>query len=145
MNVGIDMKHYYAIGIDPGVKTGIAVWNITEQRFDAVISMGIIHAFDFVLNSVGPKEHIKIRFEDARARTWFGSSGRERLQGAGSIKRDCKIWQEFCEFHGIYYEPVKPQAGGTKWNAELFKKRTKWQARTNEHSRDAACLVFGVK
>jgi hypothetical protein len=88
---------------------------------------------------------IRIILEDARLRTWFGEKGREALQGAGSIKRDCSIWCEFAELHGIALKSVKPAKGATKWDAETFKRVTGWKERTNEHARDAAMLVYGLK
>ena len=85
---------------------------------------------------------VEVWFEDARLRQWYGDKGREALQGAGSIKRDCGIWEEFCAMHGIPHRAIKPAKGATKWDAERFKKMTGWPGRTNEHARDAALLVF---
>lgn len=131
-------------GIDPGVKTGVAIWDCEKKKFTLVESMSIVRAMAFLEPQLGAHGDIDlIRFEDARKRQWFGKSGREVLQGAGSVKRDCKIWQEFCEYYGIKFEAVAPAKGQTKWNAERFKHITKWTGRTNEHSRDAAVLVFG--
>lgn len=91
----------------------------------------------------GKETKIFVRIEDARKRTWFGNAGREQLQGAGSIKRDCKIWEDFLTDNNIPFELVAPKNNKTKINASVFKKITRWQVQTNEHSRDAAMLVFG--
>jgi len=132
-------------GIDPGVKTGIALWDCGKQEFIRIETMTIISAIE-LLSRPWSRNHIKeINFEDARLRTWFGKSGREKLQGAGSIKRDCSIWQEFCEYYKIHFEAVKPTVGQTKWSAGYFKKITGWTGRTSQHARDAAVLVFGIK
>jgi hypothetical protein len=83
-------------------------------------------------------------FEDARLRKWYGKADRERLQGAGSIKRDCTIWSEFlADLAGVRVLAVPPQAGATKWSAERFAKVTGWTSRTSEHARDAAMLLWG--
>lgn len=37
---------------------------------------------------------------------------------------------------------IHPAANATKTKADVFKKRTGWVERTNEHARDAAMLVF---
>jgi hypothetical protein len=63
--------------------------------------------------------------------------------GAGSVKRDCAIWEDFCRDLGIDYIPVPPQAGLTKWPADYFNKVTGWKGRTSDHARDAALLVYG--
>jgi hypothetical protein len=130
------------IGIDPGAKTGLAAWEPDQNRFQAIETLTIIRAMHFILLAKRDGIHVEVIFEDARQRTWFGKAGREKLQGAGSIKRDCSIWEEFCEFNAIPFRCIKPAKGGTKWTAEYFKRVTGWEGRTSEHSRDAACLVF---
>lgn len=132
-------------GIDPGTKTGLAIWNCSKQEFQLVDTWKIIEAMDLLKKMIRIKHLDEIRFEDARLRTWFGNSGREKLQGVGSIKRDSAIWQEFCEYYKIPFQAVKPVTGQTKWNAEYFKRVTGWNNRTSEHARDAAVLVYGMK
>jgi len=132
-------------GIDPGVQTGLAVWNCEKQAFVRIETLGVIQAIE-MLSRPWSQNHIhEIHFEDARLRTWFGKSGREKLQGVGSIKRDSAIWQEFCEHYGIPFQAIKPAAGTTKWNPAYFKRVTGWGGRTSQHARDAAVLVFGIK
>lgn len=144
-------KNRIIAGIDPGIRTGLAIWNCDEQKLTYLRTVKIYHALrimcDFIEWSYPSDSHyhFEIWFEDARLRTWFGNADREKLQGAGSIKRDCSIWQEFCEYYKIPFKAIKPAAGNTKWDAEYFKKITGWTGRTSQHSRDAAVLVFGVK
>lgn len=131
------------IGIDCGVNTGFA------RSFDGVLcevkTYTIIWAMAdlmfYVKNGAQPVG-VKIYIEDARKRKWF-TGGREKAQGVGSVKRDCQIWQEFCEYYGFEYELVAPKNNRTKLNAAQFKQLTGWHGRTNEHGRDAAMLVFG--
>lgn len=139
------VKYSYLIGVDCGVNTGFAVWDVSNKCFleiscykihEAITKVKQCHEF----NIVNP---IKVRVEDARKRTWFGKAGREQLQGAGSIKRDAKIWEDFLTDLGVDFEMVAPKNNRTKVNADSFKKLTKWEGRTNEHSRDAAFLVLG--
>lgn len=127
-------------GIDTGKKTGIALWDSKARNLTLVKTTTILQAMDIIKADPEPKQ---IYFEDARKRKWFGNSGREKLQGAGSVKRDASIWQEFCEMHGIEYTPVAPMANNTKLNGEDFQNITKFTGRTSEHGRDAAMLVFG--
>ena len=63
--------------------------------------------------------------------------------GAGSIKRDCEIWEEFAALYGIPIQFIPPRKGLTKWDAETFNKMTGWKGRTSNHARDAALLVWG--
>lgn len=133
------------VGIDPGVKTGLAVWCKASKCLVQVDTMGITAAMQCVkeLNENGTLHSIV--FEDARLRTgWFGERSAAKQQGAGSIKRDCSIWTEFCEgLVGVPFLPVSPKTKGAKVDAPRFAKLTGWTERTSEHARDAAMLVFG--
>lgn len=127
------------IGLDPGVHTGFAMSEngvlVHVATFKACLAENMV------------EHHAKgkdaaVYFEDARLRTWFGSKGREALQGAGSIKRDCHRWEEWLEFHGIKYVKVAPKSNKTKLTADQFKRITGWQGKTNEHNRDATMLIW---
>lgn len=87
---------------------------------------------------------VMVRVEDARKRKWFGDAGRSQLQGAGSIKRDAKIWEDFLTDLGVEFEMVAPKNNRTKLNAEMFKRMTGYMGASSEHARDAAMLVFGL-
>ena len=140
------MKTDYYIGIDPGVATGVAVWDSKNALFLSVESMSILSAIDEVSSLLlkYDKSKVQIRIEDARKRKWFGSSGVEKLQGAGSIKRDCGIWEEFVTKSNIKHQFVAPANVRTKLNHVQFSNLTKHTKQTNEHGRDAAMLVFGL-
>ncbi len=139
------MKADYYIGIDPGVTTGVAVWDSKNALFLSIGSMSILDAIDEVssLLLLYDSSKVLIRIEDARKRKWFGHAGVERLQGAGSIKRDCSIWEEFVTKRNIKHQFVAPANIRTKLNQVQFSNLTKYTKQTNEHSRDAAMLVFG--
>jgi hypothetical protein len=139
------MKRNCIIGIDTGTHTGLAVWNCKTKKLDSIKTMKIHEAMKIVLDfHVTFGDDLFVRFEDARLRTWFGNAGREQLQGAGSIKRDCSIWQDFLEAEGIAFEAVAPKLNKTKLSADQFKRITGCSETTTEHSRDAAMLVIGL-
>lgn len=132
------------IGIDTGVKTGVAVWE--GGQLAAVESMTITKAMDFISGHYPRPQDCKLYIEDARK--WIGFNGKtkatqSRLQGAGSVKRDAKIWEDWCKEHDYEVVFVKPMGKGLKKSAEEFKRITGWTGRTNEHSRDAAMIVYG--
>jgi hypothetical protein len=129
------------VGIDPGVNTGFAIWD--GHALLSVSSLGICAAMMQVQVMHTTGQLHSVTFEDARLRTWYGSKGRESLQGAGSIKRDCQIWAEWLGLLGCPYKSVSPQSKGAKLDAATFERLTGWQGRTNNHGRDAAMLVFG--
>lgn len=134
------------IGIDPGTHTGVAVWDTRERRFLSLETLPIHQALIKVMmwrDRVGHDLHVV--FEDARQRTWFGRdrNTNAKLQGAGSIKRDCSIWEDFCRDYEIPYYAVPPMKGGTKLSESYFKTISGWKGRTSNHARDAAMLVIG--
>lgn len=132
------------IGIDPGVKTGVAVWNQSKQRFESIETMKIHEAMKLVEKyAITNVNRLSVHFEDARQRKWFGNSGREQLQGAGSIKRDCSIWEHFLADEKVDYCMIPPKRITTKLSDVQFKRLTKWSKRTSEHSRDASMIVYG--
>lgn len=137
----------YFIGIDPGVHTGLAVWDATGKRFIGVECHPIHKAMTLVRDLHAQGMVQRVYFEDARLRTWYGNNNarkdRAKLQGAGSVKRDSQIWEDFLRDLGIGFIPVPPKNNATKLRAEPFRKLTGWDASTNEHGRDAAMLVFG--
>lgn len=140
------------IGIDPGTNTGLAIWDSTRKQFERVHTFGIVTAMVEIVEYVRyhglDREDVEIVFEDARKRKWIPreknlSQFKGRAMGAGSVKRDCAIWEEFCEQYGFRCTAVPPRKGATKWTPETFAAVTGWKGRTSNHARDAAVLVFG--
>lgn len=145
------MKYNYYIGIDPGVNTGFAVWCTSLRSFlfvsrSSILEvMEIVHAFSQMESMT-----VFVRIEDARQRRWIPKQKNEKAErgrnrGAGSVMRDCQIWEEFCKKHGIAYEMVAPKNNKTKMSAAYFKSISGFGGKTNEHGRDAAALVIGMK
>jgi hypothetical protein len=136
------------IGIDPGVNTGVAVWDTTTQQFLDVRCSGIVSAMLYIDRLRNTRKVSLVVFEDARLRKWIPrekdlSQFRGRAMGAGSVKRDCAIWEEWCKGYGIDFVASPPKNGKTKLSGDTFRRITGYTGRTNEHSRDAAMLVFG--
>ena len=132
------------IGIDTGTSTGFAVWHKPEKRFLEIVTLMIHQAMNRVLHYHATYgDDLFVRFEDARLRTWFKDKSVESLQGAGSIKRDCTIWDDFLKDNKIQYASIAPRRGLTKIPDDKFKMYTGWTDRTSNHARDAAMLVYG--
>ena len=133
------------IGIDPGTHTGVAIWDGAKREFLELSTIPIHQALDKVKRIAKENNDICVVFEDARQRTWFGKdkNTNAKLQGAGSIKRDCSIWEDFCRDYEISYYAVPPMKGGTKLSESYFKTISGWKGRTSNHARDAAMLVIG--
>jgi hypothetical protein len=131
----------YVIGIDPGVKTGYAAYNPhTDTLF---LKTYMIHeAMQEVKRMAQSGYKVFIRVEDARLRKWFGTAGREVLQGVGSVKRDSKIWEDFLNDEMIPFEMTNPKNSKTKLDWKEFQKITGYLGSSNQHERDAGILVW---
>jgi hypothetical protein len=138
----VDKFNSVLIGIDPGTKTGVAVKE--NGKLIRVETMTIFQAIEVVLawerTCLALDKPLLVRVEDARLRTYFGNTGREILQGAGSVKRDCAIWQEVLEERAIHHQFVHPQ-NVKATTAKQFEQITGWKKQTSIHAREAAWLV----
>ena len=134
-------KQYHTmIGIDPGTNTGVAIK--LNGNLVGVETMTIIEAIQCVTGwAENQKDDVLVRIEDARLRTFFGSSGSEMWKGAGSIMRDCKIWEDEMKRQGINVEFVHPK-NVKATTADYFKKLTGWRYRTSIHAREAAWMII---
>lgn len=130
------------IGIDPGVNTGFAVWDSDQQRLTELKTCTIVSAMDRV-KEIAKDSPVTLVIEDARKRVWYGMNSDAKKQGAGSVKRDCMVWEEFCKLNKLESYFLHPMKGGTKLSPEYFKLLTKWEGRSSNHARDAAMLVVG--
>lgn len=139
------------IGLDPGRSTGFAVWDGRRRAFRDVATLPLHEALRRIHEILNEDpDELTVVFEDARLRKWFpreknASDYRGKLMGAGSVKKDCAIIEDFCKDYGIPYEHPGPRVHMTKWDAEPFARTTGYKGRTSEHGRDAALLVWGKR
>lgn len=141
-----EKQYKYAIGIDTGVHTGFAVWNIINQEIITCKTMKIDEAMEIIKEIYESHNDFIVIIEDARLRKFFkGENMAAKQQGAGSIKRDAKIWEDYLTRLRIDFKLVNPTYRRTKLTDEYFKKISKYEGRTSNHARDAAMLVLGYK
>ncbi len=142
----MEKTYKYAIGIDTGVHTGFAAWDIEAQRLLSCKTMKIDEAMETIRETWDAGNSILVIIEDARLRKFFkGENMAAKQQGAGSIKRDAKIWEDYLTRLRIDFKLVNPTSRKTKITSEYFKKISKFEGRTSNHARDAAMLVLGYK
>ena len=126
------------MGVDPGTKTGIAFYDLPTRKFTLITSGKILEMMDEVFDAEDPL----VLIEDARLAKYWRGGDQAKAQGAGSVKRDCAIWEEFCVKEGFEYQLIRPSKKATKMVASEFRTLTGWPERTNSHSRDAATLIL---
>jgi hypothetical protein len=133
-----------AIGIDPGTTTGLAIkYFFQGQPYMELDSGTITHMMMRVHHIALKNDDVMLFIEDARKRNWFGARAKEKLQGAGSIKRDCAIWEDWAKEMELPYHMIAPKDVATKQSSEAFALLTGIK-RSNQHERDAAMIVWGI-
>jgi hypothetical protein len=132
------------IGIDPGKNTGMAWWHVEDQEFVLHDTL-LIHQALRMVDGIKKRVDVFVRVEDARKWKTHGKHVFGKDQGAGSIKRDCTIWEDMLKDLGIPYEMVNLQASLKKLSPATFAGITGITERTSEHARDACMLVYQFK
>lgn len=151
------------IGVDPGSITGVCVWDNERQRIADMKSMSHIgfmewvtvnkDVYEILVVIEDPNLNQPVFMTNEEKKLIFGKHKGEsdtalrillrRAQNIGMNKQIAKTLMEFMESKGIDYAPFRPYM--KKMDAEQFKSYTKWPGRTNQHNRDAARLVYGLK
>lgn len=130
------------IGIDPGVNTGLCVWCTEKEEVLFLATFSIHNALKFV--EMESKNDLIVVVEDARLWKNFKISFKAaaaRRQGAGSVKRDSKIWEDFLKDLGITYRMIPPvQKIKPSQLSRLIGKKV-----TGQHQADAVVMVYKYK
>ena len=133
------------IGIDTGTHTGFAVWDSEKRQLLEIATLTITQAMERVLVyrniALETGHEIELHIEDARLRKWYGNSGREKLQGAGAVKRDAHIWEDWCWENEINYRMVAPKDNITKMDAD----QTAYRMEQNHLEAWQGCRDDGVR
>lgn len=148
------------IGIDTGVHTGFAVWSATKQKFIDLAETKIHRAMLRILRYAQSERYriLGVRVEDARKRSVDRGNPiyYQRLQSAGSIKRDASCWEDFLKDYKkiIPFQMVAPQSNTTKIPPEDFLEKyhqylnsdsLRMAVAESEHIRDACMLVINFR
>lgn len=139
-------KQKLLIGIDTGTDTGLGGWNPQTEKIEFIITTKIHKAMRFI-EKLAKDFDIYLRVEDARQRKWFGHNSNAKKQGAGSIKRDAIIWEDYLNDllkEGLIkgFKMIHPIRGATKIDAPTFNKLTGFKGTSSNHARDAFLMVY---
>ena len=132
------------IGIDPGVNTGMAVYEDGELHLLQTIEP---HQIAWYLSQY-QVEPLFVVFEDSRLQShiWVPSQSKgiaaNIARKVGMVDAWCYLIERVCDEYDIAYMRISPKAKGGKVDAELFKKITRWDKRSNQHERDAAMVAW---
>lgn len=149
-------KYLYAIGVDPDVdRSGIAVYEILRNKLIVVDSLSLCDLFDSIINlknTLDIDEFI-VRLEAGwlqKKSNWHASMNQYTAQRiASNVGANHEIGRQIEKMlirHNINYELLNPSGYSSFFkDAELFKRTTGWNEKTNNDSRSACAMVWGYK
>jgi hypothetical protein len=130
------------LGIDPGQKNGLAIYEdgkLTELRTVSPLQLAA------AIKDIAPA---RVIFEDSRltkaifARGVSPAAMRKIARNVGEIDGLCGQITAICEDLGIPAHGISPKGKGRKLDSLEFRAVTGWKGESNQHTRDAAMLVF---
>lgn len=130
------------LGIDPGLKTGIA-------HFDGgkLTHLETVHPAD-IPNVLQQHTPAYVVFEDSRLQShvWGRGTGvaaaAKVARNVGEVDAWCRLIEHTCSKLGIKAHGVSPQGKGAKLDAVQFERLTGWAQRSNQHERDGAVVAW---
>ncbi len=135
------------LGIDPGVKTGVATFVDGDLRsIETLTHEAMIKR---IADKTAGNAVDGVLYEDSTLQGFFNRPNLSRkvnnkiARSVGTVDSKCAAIQATCVALGIPVLQVSPLKKGAKLTAGQFKQRTGWQPRTSQHGRDAAMVAWG--
>jgi hypothetical protein len=130
------------MGIDPGSRTGIAIYT-----GGALVALETIEPLEIAerIKEIAPA---RVVFEDSRLSSYLWTRGKilpaslKMARNVGEVDAWCKLIVAACERLGIPAHGISPKGKGEKVKADSFSLTTGWSTRCNEHERDAAMVAW---
>jgi hypothetical protein len=152
------MGKRFTIGIDAGRRTGVAVFDRAQRRLVYLGTLDYFGAREYLKKNFAPGECDVLIEDPTRLRPAFlrptslsDEAAAQRVQmhiaqKVGAVKQLTALLIEDLRRLGYNVVPVAPQPKRqrAKNDARQFKLRTGWPGASNEHTRDAAMLCYGV-
>lgn len=142
----------YAIGIDAGAHTGLARWNVQDQRIDVCLTQTFWETYEELCTSyLGIKSEVVIIIETPEGRLYKARNRAQKSKGVvdrmarnvGMNAREAALLAEGLERAGFDVRRRKPVAQ-KKWTIEYFRSLTGWTGKLTQHAVDAGRLCIGV-
>lgn len=144
----------YVVGIDPGVKTGFALWDREEKQFDWIETSTFWGVYfrlteSYVLSPLNTEIVIEVAhhaptFKHLKAEGQNKHTLSKIARNVGQVTREAQLLVEGFKRRGFTVIEQKP-LGKAKKGADdraQFERLTGWTKQTSQHARDAARLCF---
>lgn len=156
---GSNQFHDYLIGLDPGKKTGVCLYDKSKKIVVKLCTLDFWQVFDlitevaFILRGIDYQGKIAFNIENsALNKPTFAKpeDGKELTRqkisrNVGSNQRESVLLIEGIRRLGYEVKEVRPTKKAAfkgKITVELFKAMTGWKGSSSQHARDAAMLVI---
>lgn len=151
-------SHQFAIGIDPGQNTGLAVFDRQGKKLVDVQTLDFWRCYWHIINTYTPSscriyveytKHLKIHrrhFAAAKAaQDKYGKGGqgtlRKILLDVGKVLGQTDLLIEGLRLAGYHVEEAGVADKDT-WTPVFFKAITRYEHEVSQHARDAACMCW---
>ena len=127
----------FTIAVDPGAKTGFAVYDRIERRLVRLETMTFWTVYSEILAKYHEVFAVVVEVPNTK-KNWHGPGA---AHDVGRICQQSELLAEGLELAGLRVIRSHPQG---KIKHAPFCKITGWTGSTNEHTRDAGMLAFGL-
>lgn len=131
------------LGIDPGAKTGVAIYH--DGKLATLNTFSVLG----VLQIIRDYEPDLVVIEDSTLTSHVFTAPGIRHAAAMKVARNigevdayCKLIKQVCGDWGIAYASISPKNKGKKVDAKEFERITGWTSGSNQHERDAAMVAW---
>lgn len=135
----------FAIGIDPGITTGVGVFDREVSRIVAVKRtdfFGVLPWLNANVRLADAKIFVEVPPKFMYGRNNDVRNGRDRyMADVGGNRREGLLLAELLRREGLDVEEVRPVMQ-KKWDLFYFQAATKWTGSAGEHERDACRLAM---
>lgn len=132
---------FYAVGIDPGKQTGLAIYDRSEQRIIVAETTDFWRVYNRFYASSPDMYDVFIEMPNTK-HNWHKSNDNTTSVNVGMAYRESELLAEGLERLGFNVRRVSPKQKGRKLNAEQIRKITGYEGRTSQHVRDAIALCW---
>ena len=132
-------KPRYALGVDPGKKTGLAVYDRHEKKIVKIRNTDFWGAYGYLYTCCPTDYEVYIEVSRCKA-NWHESKHPTTSANVGGIVREANLLADGIEQLGYIVHRSHPRG---KVDKKVIKIITSYEGRTNEHTRDAMLLCYG--
>ena len=133
------------VGIDPGIDTGYAVYDVLFNELTEAVTISFWEAWNKAA-LMNPAQVLYVVEDPAQNKPVWNrnlpkNANLKVAQDVGGNKREARLMIKGLRRLGFVVDAVRPE--GPKWTSRYFRGITGYEGRVSEHVRDAARLAWG--